>query len=137
MIKRRGISTFISVLILMLLAIAGGTLIYGYTIGALGNLVETPSQGVLALDTAKINGTTHVLTAYVRNAGKDDIRIDNIYIDDTIVPGTNYTVSDTPLAENEIATVTVTWWKFTSAHTYKVIIVTDDSSKLTFSQTAE
>lgn len=137
MIKRKGVSTFISVLILMLLAIAGGTLIYGYTMGALGGLIETPNQGVIALDTVKIDGSTHVMTAYVRNAGSEDVRIDNVYIDDVIVPGTNITISDTPITEGDIATVTVTWWQFASDKTYNVILVSDDSSKLTFSATAE
>lgn len=137
MIKRKGVSTFISVLILMLLAIAGGTMIYGYTIGALGNLVETPSQGIIALDTVKIDASTHLLTAYIRNSGREDVRVDNIYIDDTIVPGANMTVSLTPISEGEIATVTVTWWQFTSDHSYNVIIVSDDGSKLTFNEIAE
>ncbi len=112
-------------------------MIYGYTMGALGGLVETPGQGIIALDTVKIDGSTHVMTAYVRNVGKEDVRIDNVYIDDTIVPGTNVSISATPITEGEIATVTVTWWQFTSDTTYSLILVADDNTKLSFSATAE
>ncbi len=137
MIKRKGVSTFISVLILILLAVAGGTLIYGYTIGALGNLVEAPSQGTLSMDTVSIDGSTHIMTAYIRNAGATDLRFDKVYIDEVIVPDANVTFSATLIQETEVVTVTVTWWQFTSDATYNILIVTDNNTKLAFSETAE
>jgi len=131
--KDRGISTFIAVLLLMVLAVSAGVVIYAYTMGYLGGLGGTQTPGAMSLDTATCNGTTHVLTAYVRNIGKGSIDFDKAYVDGVLVPANNFTASPDPLPEGEVATVTITYWSFTTAKTYEIKLVAKDNTQLSFS----
>ena len=50
--RRKGISTFIATLLLMVLAVAAGVVIYAYTMGYLGGFTTPQTMGALSLDTA-------------------------------------------------------------------------------------
>lgn len=79
--KRRAFSPVIASLILMLLAVAAGVVVYGYTMGWIGGATNTPSstKGNLQFDSLWHN-TTHVILT-VRNVGYDSITPDKVYID--------------------------------------------------------
>ena len=131
--NRKGISTFIAVLLLILLAVAAGVVIYAYTMGYLGGLGGTSRQGAVSLDSASLNGTTHVMTAYVRNIGKGAVDFDNVYVDGVLVPDGNVTATPDPVPEGEVSEVTVTFWAFETPKTYEVKIVAEDNTQLAFS----
>lgn len=131
--ERRGISTFIAVLLMMVLAVSAGVVIYSYTMGYLGGLGGTQTPGAMSLDTATCDGSTHVMTAYVRNIGKGSLIFDKAYVDGDQVPSGNFTASPDPLTEGSVATVTITYWAFTAPHTYEIKLVASDNTQLTFS----
>jgi hypothetical protein len=132
--KRRntGVSTFIAVLLLMALAIAAGVVIYSYTMGYLGGLGGTSLPGAMSLDTSKCNGTSHILTAYVRNIGKGSISFDKAYVDGTQVPDMNFTATPDPLPPEEVATITITYSDFTPPTTYEIKLIAKDNTQLSF-----
>lgn len=131
-LRRKGVSTFIAVLLLMALAVAAGVVIYAYTMGYLGGLGGTSLPGAISLDTAKCEGTTHTLTAYIRNIGKGSITIDRVYVDGSLVPTGNVTQNPVPLPEEEVASVTVVYWPFTAPSSYEIKIIAKDNTQLTF-----
>lgn len=130
--KRRGISTFIAVLLLMALAVAAGVVIYSYTMGYLGGLGGTQLPGALSLDTASCVESTHTLTAYVRNIGKGSFTVDSTYVDGTLVPVGNVTQSPILLDEGDVAQLDIVYWSFTSPTSYEIKIIGKDNTQLTF-----
>jgi hypothetical protein len=130
--NRRGVSTFVAVLLLMALAVAAGVVIYSYTMGYLGGLGGTQLPGALSLDTASCVESTHTLTAYVRNIGKGSFTVDSAYVDGTQVPTGNVTQSPALLSEGEVAQLDIVYWNFTAPTSYTVKIIGKDNTQLTF-----
>jgi len=126
--NRKGISTFVAILLMILLAVAAGVVIYAYTMGYFGNLGGTSTPGTISLDSASLNGTTHVMKAYIRNVGRGSVDFDNIYVNGTLVPDGNVTANPDPVSE-----VTVTYWAFETPKTYDIKIVAEDNTQLAFS----
>ena len=83
--ERKGVSTYISVLLLIVVVIAGGILIYGYTIGWFGRLGGEGEMGILSLDEVSASGTTNLVTAYVRNLGSSSVTIDAVYVEGAVI----------------------------------------------------
>lgn len=131
--NKRGISTFIAVLLMMVLAVSAGVVIYSYTMGYLGGLGGTQTPGAMSLDTATCDGSTHVMTAYIRNIGKGSISFDKAYVEGVLVPSGNFSASPDPLTEGGVSTVTITYWSFTAPKTYEIKLVAKDNTQLTFS----
>ncbi len=130
--KRRGVSTFIAVLLLMALAVAAGVVIYSYTMGYLGGLGGTQLPGALSLDTHSCVESTHTMTAYVRNIGKGSFDVDSAYVDGTLVPIANVTQSPSPLPEDSVAQIDIVYWSFSAPQSYEIKIVGKDNTQLTF-----
>ena len=133
--KKRGVSTFIAVLLLMALAVAAGVVIYSYTMGYLGGLGGTQLPGALSLDTATCN-TTHMV-AYIRNIGKGSFSVDSAYVDGVMVPAGNVTQSPDPLDEEAVASVIIYYPAFTAPQSYEIKIVGKDNTQLTFNVKAK
>jgi len=135
--ERSGISTFVAVLLLMVLAVSAGAVIYAYTMGYLGGLGGTRTPGTLSLDTAIANVTSNEIVAYVRNIGKGSLDIDKIYVEDKLVPDNKISFSgDGIIEEGEVETITINCTgtvTLTSGITYEVKIVCTDGTHLTFS----
>ena len=131
--KKRGVSTFIAVLLLMALAVAAGVVIYSYTMGYLGGMGGSSLPGTLSLDTAVCLESTGNMTAYVRNIGKGSVSFDSAYVDGV---NSTFTVSPDPLQPEEVATVVVTY-AFTSPTTYEIRLVGKDNTQLTFNVKAK
>jgi len=130
--ERKGVSTFIAVLLLMALAVAAGVVIYSYTMGYLGGLGGTSTPGTMSLDTVSGSDSLDKITAYVRNIGKSSIDFDTGYIDGVQVDPTNFTASPDPLVADGIATVTL-GYPLTAGTTYEVKLVAIDNTQLVFS----
>ena len=81
MMKRKGVSTYISVLLLIVVTIAGGVMIYGYTIGWFGRLGGEGEMGTLSIDEVNAIGATDLITAYVRNVGSSSVILDAVYVE--------------------------------------------------------
>ena len=135
--ERKGISTFIAVLLMMVLAVSAGVVIYSYTMGFLGGLGSTQIPGAMSLDTATCSETTHVMTAYIRNIGKGSIDFDKAYVDGALVPANNFSASPDPLTEGLVSTVTITYWSFTAPNTYEIKLVATDNTQLAFTVKCE
>ena len=140
MMKRKGVSTYISVLLLIVVTIAGGVMIYGYTIGWFGKLGGSGEMGILSVDESSANTT--FIKAYIRNVGSSSVVIDNAYVDGNLVDDVDVYVDDTNLATAtsiaEGATVTV---EITNTGvpgvTYQVRLVGVDNTQLVFSVKAD
>jgi len=131
--KRRGISTFIATLLLIVLAVAGGAVIYAYTMGYLGGLGGSAQTGAMSLDS--VTGSTTAITAYVRNIGKGTIVIDKVYIDGTVVAAADLTLP-TSIAEGATGSVIIDG-TFTVSKTYTVKLIAKDNTQLSFSVTVK
>lgn len=130
--KRKGISTFIATLLLMVLAVAAGIVIYAYTMGYLGGFGGTETLGSMSLDTVSVDTDGNV-TAYLRNTGKVELQIGSVYVN-----GANATdFSSTTIPEN---TVKLAWVDVNSAGityssgvTYSIKIICKDNTQISFS----
>jgi len=124
--KRKGVSTYISVLLLIVVTIAGGVMIYGYTIGWFGRLGGEGEMGTLSIDEVSASGTTNLITAYVRNVGSSSVTLDAVYVEGTLIADADVTVDTvamttaTPITEGSIATVVIDATALTSGTTYQV-----------------
>ena len=135
--ENRGISTFIAVLLLMVLAVSAGVVLYAYTMGYLGNLGGTQTPGAMSVDTAKLNATTNVMTAYIRNVGTSSISIDTIYVAGEQIASGSVLVNPDPIQEGSVANVTITFSASTSGRTYEVKLIAKDNTMLVFNVKAE
>ncbi len=134
--EKRGVSTYISVLLLIVVVIAGGLLIYGYTMGWFGRLGNQGQMGTLSLDESSAN-TTHI-NAYVRNVGSSSVTLDSVYVDGKIVADTNVFVDGVNLTTpTTITQSSVVFVKIVntgvSGTTYEVKLVAVDNTQLVFS----
>ena len=143
MMKRKGVSTYISVLLLIVVTIAGGVMIYGYTIGWFGRLGGEGEMGTLSIDEVSASGTTNLITAYVRNVGSSSVILDAVYVEGTLIADADVTVDTvamttaTPIAEGSIATVVIDATALTSGTTYQVKLVGVDNTQIVFSIKAD
>ena len=127
--NRRGISTFVAVLLLIVLAVAAGIVIYSYVMGYLGGLGGGGSTpGSLALDTSSCN-TTYVV-AYVRNSGKGDVTLDKAYVDGKEKSFT--AAGGNTISEGTVKQVSISG-TFSVGVTYEVKLVAKDNTQLAFS----
>ncbi|MGD0804299.1 MAG: Ig-like domain repeat protein [Candidatus Bathyarchaeia archaeon] len=90
MSKHRGISTYIAVLILIIIAIIAGLLIYAYTMGYIGGFNVGAGGNELQIEsTSQTNGQ---LLLYVKNIGQNSLKLNpatpsnaRVYVDDVSV----------------------------------------------------
>ncbi|MBD3172281.1 hypothetical protein GF326_07400 [Candidatus Bathyarchaeota archaeon] len=133
--ERKGVSTYISVLLLIVVVIAGGIMIYGYTMGWFGRLGGEGEMGTLSLDSAKAYANNTIIV-YIRNVGNSPVTIDSVYIDNT--PASDVTVEQNPIPTNTAKKVSATGgFTITSGTTYEVKIVATDNTQIAFSVKAE
>ena len=142
--NRKGVSTYISVLLLIVVTIAGGVMIYGYTIGWFGRLGGEGEMGTLSIDEVSASGTTNLITAYVRNVGSSSVTLNAVYVGGASIPGADVTVdtnrmdnTPTPITEGAIATVVIDATALTSGTTYQVKLVGVDNTQIVFSIKAD
>ncbi len=141
--ERKGVSTYISVLLLIVVVIAGGILIYGYTMGWFGRLGGEGEMGILGIDEVSADGAANTITAYVRNLGGSSVTIDNVYIEGVLLVDANTTVNAvalttaTAIDQSSVATVVITKGGLDPGTTYEVKLVAVDNTQLVFSVKAD
>ncbi len=111
--KKRGISTFIATLLLIVLAVAAGVVIYAYVMGYLGTMsVTTPIGGTIQFQSVVQNPQNpNELWMYLKNIGKGTVSVspadpnNSIYIDGVKLTGGT---SDSPtLTEGQTTRVVI------------------------------
>ena len=134
--KRKGISTFIATLLLMVLAVSAGVVIYAYTMGYMGGFGGTDTLGAMSIDQATLEvGTTNVLTVNVRNIGKTAITFDTVYFEGSSI---TFTANpSTPLPEGDVATITCNPTTIVAGTTYSVKIIGADNTQVSFTVKAK
>ena len=143
MMNRRGVSTYISVLLLIVVTIAGGVMIYGYTMGWFGRLGGEGEMGTLSLDEVDASGSTNQITAYVRNLGSSSVTLDAVYVEGALITDADVTVDTvamttaTPIVEGAVAVVVIDAAALTAGTTYQVKLVGVDNTQLVFSVKAD
>ena len=139
--ERQGVSTYISVLLLIVVVIAGGILIYGYTMGWFGRLGGEGEMGILSVDEVSASGATDLITAYIRNVGASSVTLDAVYVDGTVILDADVTVDggaiSTVITESSVAEVVIDAGALTSGTTYEVKLVGVDNTQLVFSVKAD
>jgi len=133
--ERKGVSTYISVLLLIVVVIAGGIMIYGYTMGWFGRLGGEGEMGTLSVDSAVASSGN--ITAYIRNVGSSSVTLDVAYVDNEQIPEANFTGADLTIPEGEVQNVTITDAGISPGTTYEVKIVATDNTQIVFSVKAE
>ena len=129
--NRKGISTFIATLLLMVLAVSAGVVIYAYTMGYMGGFGGTDTLGAISLDESDMY--TDQVQAYVRNIGKTDVVIVSAYIDGELATVTGTTgITEGTVGYVTIAPIPVTavWGP---SKTYSVKLICEDNTQLSFS----
>jgi hypothetical protein len=141
--NRRGVSTYISVLLLIVVTIAGGVMIYGYTMGWFGRLGGEGEMGTLSVDEADASGSTNLITVYVRNLGSSSVTLDAVYVEGALIADADVTVDTvamttaTPIVEGAVAVVVIDAAALTAGTTYQVKLVGVDNTQLVFSVKAD
>jgi hypothetical protein len=145
--NRKGISTFIATLLLMVLAVSAGVVIYAYTMGYLGGFGGTEQLGAMSADEVYANSS--MIRAYVRNIGKTTLNVSRVYVDGdlmTICNATTGTIGNSvEILENEVAAVYIgaddpedfSDDDFQSGKTYEVKLIAADNTQLSLSVKAD
>ena len=133
---RKGVATYISVLLLIIVAIAGGMMLYGYTMGWFGRLGGQGEMGVLSVDSALAYSANDTVIFFLRNVGTSPVELDSVYVGE--LPVSTVTADNNPLAEGAVSRVKVSGgFALTAGRTYTVKIVGIDNTQLTFDVKAQ
>jgi hypothetical protein len=133
---RKGVSTYISVLLLTIVAIAGGIMLYGYTIGWFGKLGGQGEMGVISVDSVLAYSANDTIVFFLRNLGTSPVELDAVYIGE--LPASTVTADDNPLPEGAVSRVRVSGgFTLTAGRTYTVKLVGVDNTQLIFDVKAQ
>jgi FlaG/FlaF family flagellin (archaellin) len=135
---RRGVSTIIATLLMIVVAVAAAVIVYLWATGFIGGATSTSSgpQDQIAIDSAAF--TSGSVSLYVHNTGSAAVKVTNIYVDGVQVPGGNYTLNDptsTPVTIDMGATKTFTFnhnWVSGTTYTFKVVTQAGGSASVNF-----
>jgi hypothetical protein len=112
--SRNGVSSYIAVLLLMILAVSAGVVIYSVSVGNIGRLDSDSLDFFGAILLESVTCDAENLTAYIRNTGKRAVRIDRAYVDDAPVIGPGYLLEvngpdsgDDEIREGKLGTVVI------------------------------
>jgi hypothetical protein len=139
MTKKKGISTFIATLLLMVLAVSAGVVIYAYTMGYLGGYGGTDTLGGMSLDQGKMTAVgppAQAAVVYIRNIGSTDIDLTAGSEARAYVDGELATISvGSIIAEGIVLPITIVpgggpaW---AAGKTYQVKLIAVDNTQVSF-----
>jgi hypothetical protein len=130
---KKGISTFIAVLLMMVLAVSAGVVIYAYTMGYLGSFGAPTQNRAAQIQSIAVVGDE--VWVYLKNTGTGSIPIESpnsnirAYVNDVPVtlPQTGFTDPSTPtLDEGDTVKIKLPMASFNDGQTNKIKIVTVD-----------
>jgi archaellum component FlaG (FlaF/FlaG flagellin family) len=133
---------------LIVVVIAGGILIYGYTMGWFGRLGGEGEMGILSIDESSAIGSTDTITVYLRNVGSSSVTIDAVYVEGEVIDNADVLLgivdldTPTPIPEGSVGTVTIdtaatALIDLIAGTTYEVKIVGVDNTQIVFSMKAD
>jgi hypothetical protein len=140
MTKKRGISTFIATLLLMVLAVSAGVVIYAYTMGYLGGYGGTDTLGGMSLDQGSMTASAQTAVVYIRNIGSTDIDLSAASEARAYVDGEIATISvGAVIAEGTVLPITIapTTQVFTAGKTYQIKLIAVDNTQVSFNLKCE
>ena len=133
--NRKGISTFIATLLLMVLAVAAGVVIYAYTMGYLGGFGSPTQMGAISIDSGSFDASAGTLTVYIRNIGRTSVLPQDAYIiSETATTQDTSTAPTTVMAEGG-APVSYSFTfggTYKEGQTYNFKIVCQDNTQISF-----
>ena len=138
---KRGVSSFVAVLLLIGLSVSAGIVIYSFTMGNLGSLPDNPEghlAGLMTLDSYKF--TSEGITVYIRNMGNSRIILDYVYVNSARAQGTGYIievngpgVGDDEISSGEAGAVSVQIpGGFEAGNRYEFHFIMEDNTQLKF-----
>jgi hypothetical protein len=133
MTEKRGISTFIATLLLMVLAVSAGVVIYAYTMGYLGGYGGTDTLGAMSLDQGNMLDDS-TITVYIRNTGKTTLNLIELdgaacYVDGELAAIT----TGSEIEEGVTSPITITAAQTLEVgKTYNVKLIATDNTQLSF-----
>jgi hypothetical protein len=157
--NRKGISTFIATLLLMVLAVAAGVVIYAYTMGYLGSFGGPQTMGAISLDTTSLNVDSQLgavgVTSYIRNIGRTAFIVDSVYVNGMKIAPQNTTgsikgytftpasginegsvgtlwIDQSPVIDGTQKTTKTIAVNFIGSTTYDIKIIGKDNTQLSF-----
>jgi len=78
--SKKGISPILATLLLIVIAVAAVIVTYAWVMTFTTTQTSTAGK-MIKFDSAHIDATSNVVTAYVRNSGTESVTIDKIYVD--------------------------------------------------------
>jgi hypothetical protein len=136
--NRKGISTFIATLLLMVLAVSAGVVIYAYVMGYLGGFGGPQTMGAISLDSYTFNIQTtgpDGVTVYVRNIGHTALKFvekGNAYVNGQ-QETSGLTSTTDPLAESETTAISFeSPIDLVPGTTYSFKVVAEDNTQISF-----
>ena len=100
---KRGISSVIATVLLITLAVAGGSMIYTYAMTSTVNLQQTPTNfSILEIPTGSASGNS--IKFYVLNLGKQEITLngaERVYV--TLANQTKYEFAQTGVSSEQVS----------------------------------
>jgi hypothetical protein len=142
--KRRGISTFIATLLLMVLAVSAGVVIYAYTMGYLGSFGGPQTMGAISIDAWSLDtiavAPNNAVNAYIRNIGKTAFEADKLYVNGVQIATAGWSLTS-PILEAQVGTLTIKQstlttgidgYKFVGSTTYDIKLIGKDNTQLSF-----
>ena len=140
--KKKGVSPYISVLLLTVVTIAGGIVFYSFSTNIASSINEAPSftSNTISIDSTRIKENT--LTAYIRNHGEKPITIETGYINKKPITGNGYNMeinnpgpSDDKIPGKGTASVHIQIPDgFIPGVSYNVKIISNNNLKLEFTE---
>lgn len=128
---RKGVSTYIAVLFMIGLAVAGGVILYTGLLSSLGSLSTNELPGTISVDAASIGDNT-TCVAYIRNLGDESVVVNSAYIDgENAISVSIVTINPGTVQEVSIDGI------FVSGTKYGFKVVTTDNTQVTFSVKAD
>jgi len=131
--ERKGVSTFIAVLMLIVLAVAPGIIVYAYTLGYTRGLEGLPTLGSITVDTwtltedAATPATDYYLTLNIKNTGKTIFELDKVYVNG--FEETRFTPANFTLADGVVGSLVIKGG-FEGSKTYEIMLIGVDSTQL-------
>ena len=132
---RKGISTFIATLLLMVLAVSAGVVIYAYVMGYLGGFGGPTPMGAMSIDTTTLVASDQTMTAHIRNIGHTSIVFSKAYQNGVQcvyfeVNGKDSALRE-PIPEGGVAEIKI-YYVYVAGKTYEFKLIAEDNTQIVF-----
>lgn len=124
----------------MIITVAAGVVVYGYTIGWLSSAeqnIRAPGSGQLQVDSAVADQSLGVVQVYVRNIGGEALTLDKIYFDGSAVTNTSSSFWQPNLDIDETACLLITNQSVDAGKSYQIKVICIDGTAVTASFRAD